>query len=63
MVLKSIRALEIPCPPLNQQRRIAQDVTRHLAVLGDAEQAAKESHDAILALQGAAVRQVFQEGQ
>lgn len=62
MVLKSIRALEIPCPPLNQQRLISETLSRQLAILAKAEQASKEALDAVLSLPGALVRQVFQEG-
>lgn len=62
MVLKSIRALEIPCPPLQEQRQIADSLTSQLGIVAQAERACSEELNTILALPGAVIRHAFQEG-
>lgn len=59
MVLKSIRALKIPCPTLSEQRRIAGILNEKMAVVERARKAAEEELETINALPAALLRRAF----
>jgi len=59
MVLKSIRALMIPCPSLKEQRRIAAVLREHLAAVEKVRAAAEIELQTINALPATLLRQAF----
>jgi type I restriction enzyme S subunit len=56
----SLRSYEIPRPPLDEQRRIAAEIERELAIVEKARQAATEQLEAARALNAAYLREVFE---
>jgi len=59
MVLKSIRALRIPCPPISEQRRIAAILNEQMAMVARARKAAEEELETINTLPAALLRTAF----
>ena len=58
--MKHLLDMEIPHPPLDEQRRIAAEVERQLAIVEKAKQAAMEQLAAAQALNAAYLREVFE---
>lgn len=59
MVLKNIRALEIPCPPLHEQRQISSMLFEKMVAAEKALKAAEEELQTINALPAALLRRAF----
>jgi len=59
MVLKSIRALKIPVPPLFEQECIAEFLTEHIGFIGCLEKSLKEKRHMIDMLPAALLRRAF----
>ena len=57
--MKHLLDMEIPLPPLNDQRRIAAEIERQLAAVEKAKQAAMEQLNTINSIPAAILRQAF----
>jgi len=56
---KKLIEVEIPLPPLDEQRRIATEIEHQFTIMEKAKQAAMEQLDAITAMPAAILRQAF----
>ena len=59
ITIEDVKNLTVPLPPLEEQRRIAAEIVRQLAIVEKTKQAATEQLETINTMPAAILRQAF----